>query len=44
MPSCKISWWKNVNKKGENLFEPNLQYCQFGQDDWKTESFLNDVK
>ena len=27
MPSCKISWWNNVNKKGKNLFVPNLQYC-----------------
>ena len=26
-----LSWWKNINKK-RNLFEPSLQYCQFGQD------------
>ena len=23
------------NKKGRNLLVPSLQYCQFGQDDWK---------
>ena len=26
-----LGWWKNINKK-RNLFEPSLQYCQFGQD------------
>ena len=36
MPSCKISWWKNVNEKEKKLFALNLQHFQFGQDGWKT--------
>ena len=30
--SRKISWWKNVNKKWNKFFVPNLQYCQFEQE------------
>ena len=40
MSSCKISWWKNVNKKGKHLFLPNLQYCQSGRDDAKNRTFF----
>ena len=36
MPSCKISWWKNVSEKGKKLFALNLQHFQLGQDGWKT--------
>ena len=36
MPSCEISWWKNVNEKEKKFFLPNLQYFQFGQDGWTT--------
>ena len=36
MPSCKISWWKNVSEKGKTFFALNLQHFQFGQDGWKT--------
>ena len=35
MPSCKISWWKNVSEKGKKLFALNLQHFQIGQDGWK---------
>ena len=44
MPSRKISWWKNVNKKGKNFFVPNLQYSQFEQDGWKNRIFFRKNK
>ena len=44
MSSRKISWLKNVNKKGKNIFLPNLQYCQFEQDGWKNRIFLRKNK
>ena len=34
MSFCQISLWKNINKKGKNLFVPSLHY-KFGQDGWK---------
>ena len=40
-----LNWWKNINKKGRRFFIPILQYCQFGQDSWKsiiiTLTFIN---
>ena len=30
----------NISKKGKNLFVPSLQYCQFGQDGWKSRTFF----
>ena len=35
-----ISWWKNINKKWRNFFVPSLQYCQFGQDGWRSRNFF----
>ena len=32
IPSCKISWWKNVSEKGKKLLALNLKHFQFGQD------------
>ena len=34
-----LSWWKNISKK-INFFVPSLQYCQFGQDGWKSRPFF----
>ena len=44
VPSRKISWWKNVSKKGKMFFVPNLQYCQFEQDGWKNRIFFRKNK
>ena len=44
MPSRKISWWKNVNKKGMNLFTANLKHCQFEPDDWKNRNLFRKKK
>ena len=30
MSSCKISRWKNINKKGKSFFVLNLQYYHEG--------------
>ena len=35
-----LSWWKNISKKRKKLFVPSLQYCQFGQDGWKSRTFF----
>ena len=43
MPSRKISWWKNVNKKGKNFFVTNLQSYQFQQGDWKHINFFRKI-
>ena len=40
LPVFQISWWKNVNKKGETFFVSSLQYCQFEEDDWKIRAFF----
>ena len=40
IPFCKISWWKNVNKKGKKFFLLNIQYCQFEQDSWKNRTLF----
>ena len=44
MPSRKISWWRNVNKKGMNLFTTNSKHCQFEPDDWKNRIFFRKKK
>ena len=31
MPSCKISWWKNVSEKGKTFFALNLQHFSLGK-------------
>ena len=39
----KISWQKNVNKKGKQFFVSNLQYSQFEQVGWKNRAnFMED--
>ena len=43
MPSRKISWWKNVNKKGKNFFVTNLQSYQFQQGGWKNINFFRKI-
>ena len=35
-----LSWWKNISKKRKKFFVPSLQFCQFGQDGWKSRSFF----
>ena len=44
IPFRKISWWKNVNKKGKSFFARNLQNYQFEQDGWKNKVFVRKSK
>ena len=39
----RLTWWKNINKKGTNLFVSSLQYCLPGQDGWKSRNFFRKI-